>query len=194
VQTRFKKLFVTGLIIFVPLVITLYAFVLVFNLLDGVLAPTVERFFGAYVPGLGILAILLIIMGLGALAATAVGRRLVEVFERLLTKLPLVKAIYPIIKQASEAMLLREGASFQKVVLVEYPRKGLYTLGFVTSGGMKEAEERTGKKLLNVFIPTSPNPTSGMLIVVPEEDVISIDMTVEDAVGFIFSGGFFQKG
>ncbi len=192
-KTGLKKIFVTGLIVFMPLVVTLYILLFMFNFLDGILAPLVERIFGTRIPGLGLLTTLLIILGLGIFTTHTIGRRLVEYFEGIVVKLPIVKVIYPIIKHASTAMLIREDANFKKVVLVEYPRKGIYTIGFVTSAGIKEAEEKADKELVNVFIPTSPNPTSGMLIVVSEEETIPMELSIEDAMSFIVSGGFFRR-
>jgi len=125
----------------------------------------------------------------GALTRNFLGRRIIRVGEVLLERLPLVKRVYRALKQVSEAFLDQSKTTFGQVVAVEYPRKGIYTIGFITSEGRKSRSDRPGEKLINVFLPTSPNPTSGYVVILPEKDVTPLDMTAEDVIKLVISGG-----
>ncbi|MFH1773757.1 MAG: DUF502 domain-containing protein [Methanobacteriota archaeon] len=187
---KLRNYFLTGLVIFVPVVATIYIVWVAFNFLDGLLKPFVNVVLGKYVPGLSLLVTILFILLIGAFATIAIGRKLVGVFEKTLLRIPVVRGIYLIIKQASAAFLTPQESEFKKVVLVEFPRKGMYSLGFTTGVTVGEIQEKTAEKVINVFVPTSPNPTSGYFIMVPEESVIQLDMSVQDALKFVISGGF----
>jgi len=188
--SKLRNYFLTGLVIFVPIVATIYIVWVAFNFLDGLLRPLVEAAIGKHVPGLSLLITVLFILLIGAFATIAIGRKLVGVFEKNLLKIPVIRSIYLIIKQASAAFLVPQGSDFKKVVLVEFPRKGMYALGFTTGVTVGEIQEKTAEKVINVFVPTSPNPTSGFFIMLPEKSVIQLDMSVQDALKFVISGGF----
>ncbi|MDI6654505.1 MAG: DUF502 domain-containing protein [Candidatus Hydrothermarchaeota archaeon] len=187
---KLRNYFLTGLVIFVPVVVTIYIVWVAFNFLDGLLKPFVKVVLGKYVPGLSLLITILFILLIGAFATIAIGRKLVGVFEKTLLRIPIVRGIYLIIKQASAAFLVPQGTDFKRVVLVEFPRKGTYSLGFTTGVTVGEIQEKTVGKVINVFVPTSPNPTSGYFIMVPEESITPLDMSVQDALRFVISGGF----
>jgi uncharacterized membrane protein len=139
---------------------------------------------------MGWLVIVLLIFFLGLLGRFTLGSRIIEAIEAQLRKIPIIRTIYVGVKEATKAILVSETEKLKGVVLVEYPRNGIYTLGFTTGAIIEEAREKTGKKLINVFVPTSPNPTSGFVILIPEEDVIYLKLKVEDALKVIISGGF----
>lgn len=187
-----RRFFITGLVVFIPLVATIYILWLSFNFLDGLLRPFVKLIVGREIPGLGILVTLLLILIVGAFTTIAVGRKAVEIFEKYLLKIPVVKWIYSSIKQVSEVLLMQKTTGFKTVVLVQFPREGSYAIGLTSGATVPEIQDKTKEHLINVFIPTTPNPTSGFFIMVPEKDVIQLDLTVEEAFRLILSGGFTQ--
>lgn len=198
-KSDIKALFLTGLLIFVPLAVTLYVLVAGFQFLDGILRPFITALIGRagskfYIPGISLFVLLSLITLLGAFVKFAIGKRLVNSFENLLLKVPVVKGIYSTVKHASSAFISNKSSSFMGVVLVEYPRKGVYTIGLTTAIGVQEIQEKTKKRMINVFIPTSPNPTSGMLLMVPEDEVIKLDMSVDEGIKLVISGGFSNVG
>jgi len=186
--TRLRKYFIAGLVVLVPLIATLYILWFLFDFLDGILRPLVTRIFEYHIPGLSLAIMLLLVLLVGLVASHTIGKKWVELFERTLCKMPLVRVIYSSIKQASAALFMQK-KEFQRVVLIEYPRKGVYIIGFVTGVGAEEIQEKTSEHTLNIFVPTAPNPTSGFLVMVPEKDVVSLDMSIEDGLKMIVSGG-----
>lgn len=197
-KLHLKSLFLTGLLIFVPLAVTLYVLVAGFEFLDGILRPLMVALIGRaggkfYIPGISLLVLIILITLLGAFARITIGERLVRSFENLLLKVPLVKGIYSTVKHASSAFISNQ-TEFMGVVLVEYPRKGLFAIGLTTAVGVKEIQDKTTDTMINVFIHTSPNPTSGFLLMVPEREVIKLDMSVEDGLKLVISGGFSNVG
>ncbi len=194
-MTHFRRYLIAGLLVWVPLVITMLVIKFVVDLLDGtvLLLPAdwrPENLFGFHIPGLGVLLTLIILFTTGIVVANLVGRKLVSIGEQMLARIPLVRTIYHAVKQVMETILSDSGKSFRSVVLIEYPRKGIWTLGFLTGyPGAKELEERTGRSLSHVFVPTTPNPTSGFFLAIPSEDVITLDMSIDDGLRLIISGG-----
>jgi uncharacterized membrane protein len=148
-----------------------------------------ESLLGFRIPGLGIILTLALLLVTGFLAANLIGRRLVALWEWLLGQIPLVGTIYTGAKKVSETVFTDKGLAFRKVLLVEYPRRGLWSLAFMTSHKLGEVQAKTGKEVLCAFVPTTPNPTSGFLIMVPREDVVEMDMTVDEAISMIISLG-----
>jgi uncharacterized membrane protein len=205
VFARLRRLFLTGLVIILPLVITVWLLRILFNLVHGVSTPVVLRVldllrlplvddeaFATYLaPIIGLALTVLLILLVGALATNLFGRKFVEGFDRLMLRIPLIKGIYGAARQLLDALNSKSG-TFQRVVMVEYPRPGVYTIGFM-------ARERTTLRLAEgrrtmpgytlVFLPTTPNPTSGWMAAVPDADVIPLDMSVEDGIKTIVSGG-----
>jgi uncharacterized membrane protein len=184
-----KKIFTTGLITLLPLGITAYVFFLLFNFLDKLLGGIVESIFKISVPGIGFAAGIILIFLVGFIASNLIGRKIIALWDAFFQRIPLAKSIYSSAKQIIDAFTLQGKHAFQKVVLLEYPRKGLYVLGFVTGSSKGEVQEKTHEDVINVFVPTTPNPTSGMLILAPQKEVIEMDMTVEEGMKVIISGG-----
>lgn len=189
-----KRYLIAGLLVWVPLGITF----LVIRALVGVMDRTLlllppdwrpEALLGFPVPGLGIVLSILVVLVTGMVVANLLGRKLVEGWESLLNRIPLVRSIYSAVKQILETIFVAGGKSFRKVLMVEYPRRGLWTLAFQTGSGTEEVHDKAGHRLMTVFVPTTPNPTSGFIILVPEEDIIELDMSVEDGLKLIMSLG-----
>lgn len=185
---------ITGLIVVVPIALTGYILWLLISLMDGflnLLPPKLHP--NAYlpwrVPGLGVILTVVLIFVVGMITRSVLGKKLVALGEWVVGKIPWVRNIYQAAKQLSEAIFLPKSEGFRRVVLIEYPRRGIYSLGFVTGVTRGEIQERTEAHLINVFVPTTPNPTSGYYILVPEPDTMPLAMTVEDAFKLIISGG-----
>ncbi len=184
-----KKIFTTGVLTILPLAITIYVFYLVYNFLDILVGGMIKSLFNYHVPGIGFVSGLLLIMVIGFIASNIIGKRLIDYGDRVLQRLPLARGIYSSARQIIDAFTVQGQNAFQKVVLLEYPRKGLYVLGFVTGSSKGEIQEKTHGETINIFIPTTPNPTSGMLILAPRKEVIELQMTVEQGMKVIISGG-----
>lgn len=192
---KLKKYFLTGLLVVVPITMTLlvvrwlFRFInsLLITILPEVLRP--EVLYGIPVPGISLVATLLLILLVGILAANIFGRSLVTFSEELVDRIPFVKGIYTLFKQVADTVLKRDHGAFRKVVLIEYPRKGIWSVAFVTGKSSGEVQRVTAEDLVNVFVPTTPNPTSGFYVLVPEKDLIVLKMTVEEAFKLIISGG-----
>ncbi|MFO8191268.1 MAG: DUF502 domain-containing protein [Bacillota bacterium] len=189
---KLKTIFATGFLTILPLAVTVYVFYLIFSFLDNLLGNLIEAIFNFRLPGIGFAAGIILILIIGFIASNIIGRRLIGFSDSLLQRIPLAKSIYTSARQIIDAFTLQGKAAFQKVVLLEYPRRGLYALGFVTGSSKGEVQDKTHKETLNIFIPTTPNPTSGMLILAPRSEVIDLDMTVEEGMKVIISGGLFS--
>ena len=192
-----RRTFLAGLLILLPLFITYVLIAFLFNIFTGVGAPVVAGLFGllglnavAYplIPFVNLLLSLAVIFSLGLIGTNILGRRILTQFENLLLRLPLVRSIYSSVKQVVETFQ-GPGRSFQRVVLIEYPRKGVWTLGLVATERHDSLRLYPSDNVLTVFIPTTPKPTSGFLVIVAPEDVRDLDFTVEEAFKFIVSGG-----
>jgi uncharacterized membrane protein len=144
---------------------------------------------GFHIPGLGVILALIVLLLTGVLAANFVGRALVGGWESLLERIPFVRAVYSAAKKFSEIVFSDSSESFKKVLLIEYPRKGLYSLAFQTATDLGEVQARTGEDVVCCFVPTTPNPTSGLIIVVPKKDVKELDMEIDEALKMIISLG-----
>lgn len=187
--TAMRRYLITGTLVLLPVMVTIYLLVSTFTLIDGILGRLVELVVGHRVPGAGTVLTILFTFAIGVIAANMVGRRLIDFVERLLTRIPIVRPIYLSVKQIIDAISLTQKSSFSRVVMIEYPRKGLYSIGFLTSEGLGEVQHRTDEHVVCVFVPTTPNPTSGWFVLVPRNEVVPLDMTVEDAFKLIISGG-----
>ena len=189
-----KKYFVAGLLVWVPLIITFIIVRTIVSILDKTLLLLPhdyqpDKLLPIHIPGLGVLLAVLLVFVTGVIVANFLGRRLVARWEALLARIPLVRTLYAGTKQIMEAVLAADSQSFRKVLLIEYPRKGLWSVGFMTSDSLGEVQNKTAPKVISVFIPTTPNPTSGFVLMVPEEDVIELDMPIEDGLKMIVSMG-----
>jgi uncharacterized membrane protein len=183
-----RRWLIAGILIWLPLGATLLVIRFVVNLLDTslLLIPPAYR---PDIPGLGVLLSVLLVLGTGAIAANYVGNRLVVWTEALLARIPLVRTVYGGIKKLVETIFSDKSVSFRTPILVEYPRKGIWSVAFVTGSPIGEVQEKTADHVLTCFVPTTPNPTSGFIVLVPEKDVIRLDMSVEDAMRLVISLG-----
>ncbi len=188
-MNRLRKFFFTGIIVLLPLIITVYVLLVIFNLVDGLLAELIEKLVGFPLPGLGILLTVIFVLLVGLVATNVIGKRIIALFERVFTRIPMVKIIYGAVKQIIDAFSIQPRDAFRRVALVEYPRRGIYAIGFVTGEGTGEVQEKTAAQVSSIFIPTTPNPTSGMLLLVPQTEITYLDMSVEEGLKWIISGG-----
>jgi uncharacterized membrane protein len=193
-KLKLKTIFTTGLLTILPLAVTIYVFYLVFNFLDNLVGDMIKAVFNYRVPGIGFAAGILLIMLIGFIASNIIGSRLINFSDSIMQRLPLAKGIYSSSKQIIDAFTLQGKNAFQKVVLIEYPRKGLFVLGFVTGNSRGEIQTKTQEETLNIFVPTTPNPTSGMLILAPRHEVTELAMTVDQGMKVIISGGLYSPG
>ena len=197
IGARLRNYFLTGLIIVGPVGITLYVFWWFVNLVDGWVKPWVplvylpETYLPFTVPGVGLIFSIAVLMAVGALTANLFGRTLVSYGEMMLGRMPVVRGVYRALKQIFETVLSQSNNSFQQVGLVEYPRRGIYAIVFVSTPASGEIDDKIlkGELVLSVFLPTTPNPTSGYLLFVPEKDVIILDMSVEEGAKLVISAG-----
>ncbi|MBU2498844.1 MAG: DUF502 domain-containing protein [Proteobacteria bacterium] len=148
-----------------------------------------ETYLNVRIPGLGLILALILILIVGFLARNIVGSKIVHWTDRIVNRIPLARIIYVAIKQLLQGVFLPQTRAFRRVVMVEFPRQGVYSIGFLTGVSKGEVQNKTAKKVVNVFVPTTPNPTSGFFIMVPEDEVIPLSMSVEDAFKLIISGG-----
>ncbi len=178
-----------GLLIVVPTAVCLWVLWAIFTWLDNILRPVFRRL-GLDLPGLGLISLLFLILALGIVAGNVFGKQLIVMWERLLRRIPLINKVYVATYQISQAFLGRADRKlFSEVVLVEFPKKGCYAIGFMTAPVSGEISERVPLNLCSVFVPTTPNPTSGFLILEPKERILTLDMSVEDAIKFVISAG-----
>ena len=189
-----RKYIIAGLLVWMPLGITFLVIRAIVGLLDRTLLLLPEPYqpdnlLGMHIPGLGVLLAAILVLTTGMIVANFLGKRLVVSWEHFLARIPLVRSLYAAIKQIMEAVLSTDAQSFRKVLLLEYPRKGVWSLAFLTSDNLGEVQAKTSSEVISVFIPTTPNPTSGFIIMVPKDDVIELDMAVEDGLKMIISLG-----
>ena len=187
-----RATFLAGLLVVVPLAVTIYVLFVLVGILESaiLLVPPPwrpENMFGVRIPGLGVLLALSMVMALGLLTRTLAGRAIVRTYERVLSRVPVLSSVYAGVKELLEMLLSRNQAAFQAVVLAEWPRKGLYSVGFLTGDAFLEVEGET--KLVNVFLPTTPNPTTGYFFMLPEDRLIHTDLTVEQGFKLLMSAG-----
>lgn len=193
-MSRLRKYLFAGLIIWLPLGVTVLVIRLLVNAMDQVLVVLPEAYhpdqlLGFHIPGLGLVLSIVVVLGTGMIAANLFGRRLVSAWEALLSRIPLVRTVYTGVKQVAETVFSERGSSFRKVLLVEYPRAGMWTIAFHTGSYVGEVQRRTRREVVNIFVPTTPNPTSGFFLMVPREEVIELDMSVDEGIRMIMSMG-----
>ncbi len=191
---RLRRYLVAGLLIWAPLAVTFLLLRLAVNVMDKTLAVIPapyrpEELLGFHIPGLGVILTFLVLFITGMLAANFVGRYVVGGWESLMDRIPVVRSIYSAAKNFAEIVFSDTSDSFKKVLLIEYPRKGLYSLAFQTSSDLGEVQARTGEDVVCCFVPTTPNPTSGIVVMIPRRDVKVLDMDVDEALKMIISLG-----
>ncbi|HWS73963.1 MAG TPA: DUF502 domain-containing protein [Quisquiliibacterium sp.] len=189
-----RSYFVAGLLLLVPLVITLWVLNLIVSTMDqslqllpAQLQP--EALFGRHVPGLGVILTLLIIFGTGLLVRNFIGEALVRVWEAVLARIPIVRSIYSSVKQVSDTVLSPNGQAFRKALLVQYPRAGVWTIAFQTGSPADEVRACIPGEMVSVYVPTTPNPTSGFFLMIPRDEVVELKMSVDEALKYVVSMG-----
>ncbi len=189
--------FLTGIVVIAPVGLTIWLIWTVIGWIDGFVLPLVphnlrpEQYIGINLRGVGLIFFLVFTVFVGWVAKGLIGRSLIRTAEGLVDRMPVVRSIYSGIKQISETVFAQADRSFEKACLIQYPRKGIWAIGFISTVARGEVSDRaeTGGRLMSVFVPTTPNPTSGFLLFFPEEDVIELDMSVEDAAKLVISAG-----
>jgi uncharacterized membrane protein len=180
-----RNVFLAGIIAAIPLVITYLVFRWLFEALDGIFQPVIIFFIGHALPGVGLVAVLLLLYIVGLITTNAVGRRLIRGTESIICRLPIIQYVYSAAKQVVNAVRSLKEVPFKKVVIVEFPKAGMYSLGFVTG----QPIDFKGQKKIPLFIPHTPNPMTGFLVLLSAEDILDTDLTIEDAMRMVLSGG-----
>lgn len=192
---RLRAYFFAGVLVTAPIGITLYLTWLIIDFVDGQVTPLIparynpETYLPFGVPGLGVVVAVVFLTLVGSLTAGLVGRWVVRLTDRMMQRMPVVRNVHSALKQILETVLAQQSNAFRKVVLVEYPRRGMWALGFLTGETVGEVQHLTEDDVLNVFLPTTPNPTSGFLLFVPRDEVFVLSMTVEEGIKMVVSGG-----
>ena len=194
-MTKIRSWFLTGILVMTPLILTIYVAWAFITFVDNLVVPLVpfnyrpSYYLPFSIPGLGLIIVFIFTTFVGLLATGLFGRTLIRIWENILNRMPVVRSVYSAIKQILETVMATQSDAFRQAVLVQYPRKDIWAIGFVTGSTKGEVGKRVDKKMVNVFMPTTPNPTSGFLLFFPEEDLIFLNMTVEDALKLVVSGG-----
>ncbi|MEP6960274.1 MAG: DUF502 domain-containing protein [Nitrospirota bacterium] len=189
-KTSLKRYFLTGLLVIIPIWGTVLILKTLFVTLDGILGDLLVQLVPShYVPGLGILALIVLVFTAGLFATNFMGRQIVKWWEELLNRVPLVRGIYSTLKSMMDILSISDQVSYNRVVLIQFPKNGHYCFAFVTGVTRGEMQDLAQEPLIHVYVPTSPNPTSGYFLLVPEHEVMSVDMSVEEAMKLIVSGG-----
>lgn len=200
IASFFRRRITAGLVYLIPFVLTIWLAIELFLFADGILGPYVNHLLVDYglvgepVPAAGLLLLLVVLFSVGFFATSKIGRQITYPFERLLLSIPVIKSVYGGSKQILQAFTLGQGGAFQRVCLIEYPRREMFALGFVTGQIIEPIQTPEGiySHIYTVFVPTTPNPTSGFLILSPAEQTFLLDMSVEDGIKIILSGGVVQ--
>ena len=197
--SRVRNYFLTGIIVTAPIAITFAVAMWVINWIDSKVVPLIpipynpqvllQNYTGLHIPGIGLVVVLIGLTIIGFLAAGLLGRFIVRMGENLLNRMPIIRSIYGALKQIFETVLRSSSRSFREVALIEYPRRGIWAIGFITTKTTGEVRSEIKEDVVNVFLPTTPNPTSGFLLFVPREVLIILDMGVEEAIKMIVSAG-----
>lgn len=192
---RLRTYFLAGVLVTAPIGITVYLSWLFISFVDSRVTPFIpdaynpETYLRFSVPGLGLVVVFVFLTLVGALTAGLLGRSLVHLSERILARMPVIRSVYGATKQIIETVLAQKSNAFRQVVLFEYPRRGIWVIGFVSGTTQGEVQELTEDEMVNVFVPTTPNPTSGFLLFIPRRDLIVMEMTVEEGIKLVVSGG-----
>lgn len=199
ISKSLRSYLLTGLVVWLPILVTFVVLRFIVEILDRTIALLPQAYqpqqlFGVNLPGLGVIISLLLLLGTGILATNYFGQRIMGWGEAVLTRIPLVRSIYNASKQVSQAIFATNSQAFRKVLLIEYPRKGLWTIAFLTGTAHQEVNTHIGEEMLSLFVPTTPNPTSGFFMMIAKEDAIELSMTIEEALKLIISLGVMHSG
>jgi len=194
VRASLRRYFLTGLLVITPIWGTILILKTLFVSVDSILGTALANLVlpHYYFPGLGILTLLLLIFSTGVFATNFLGKRLVVRWEEFLDRVPIVRGIYATLKSMMDILSFKQRGKYNKVVMIQFPKNGHYCLSFVTGETRREIQSLAPEPLVHVFVPTSPNPTSGYFLLVPESEIIPVDMGVEEAMKLIVSGGFYS--
>jgi uncharacterized membrane protein len=190
---QIRRYFVAGLLTILPLALSVYILFVLFRLVDGILGRYLNVYLkgllGFYIPGLGLILFVTIIFLSGVLSIHFFGAGLHLFLGRALARFPLLSSIYPSVKKIFEFVFSDNRLGFKKAVLIQYPSKGIWSIGFIANDGYSEAEAKLGRKLLNVYVPSSPNPTTGYFFLIPKDEAILLDIGIKEAMKLVMSGG-----
>ena len=195
VSQRLRAYLFAGILVTAPIFITFYLAYILVTFVDSKITPLIpakynpETYLPFALPGLGLVVLVLAMMLVGAITASFFGRLWVRISERLLNQMPVIRSVYSAVKQILETVLAQQSNAFREAVLIEYPRRGLWAIGFLTGQTKGEVQNLTEEDCINVFLPTTPNPTSGFLLFVPKKDIVHLSMSVEEAIKMVISGG-----
>jgi uncharacterized membrane protein len=184
-----KAYFITGILVLLPLALTFWILKALLQSMERLIGDPLQQYLHIYIPGIGIILLICLILLVGIFARNFIGKKLGQLGEKILSKIPLVRNIYSSIKQLIYTIFAQGKSNFRGVVLVEYPRRGAYSIGFITGETRGEVQQITNGTMVNVFIPTTPNPTSGFFILFPETEIKLLHMTVEEGLKMIISAG-----
>ena len=192
---RLRAYFFAGVLVTAPIGITLYLAWLIIDFIDSQITPLIpvrynpETYLPFSIPGLGLIVAVVVLTFIGAFAAGLIGRWMVSLSEQMMARMPVVRNVHSALKQILETVLAQQSNAFRQVVLIEYPRRGIWAIGFITGDTVGEVQNRTEDETVNVFLPTTPNPTSGFLLFLPREECHVLSMTVEEGIKMVVSGG-----
>ncbi|PIQ42663.1 MAG: hypothetical protein COV52_02580 [Gammaproteobacteria bacterium CG11_big_fil_rev_8_21_14_0_20_46_22] len=194
---KVRKYMLTGLVVWLPLAVTLYIIIFIVSLMDKSVkllphAFQPQQIFGFHIPGLGLILTLLVLFFTGMFVTNFFGQKLFSIWEKMVGRIPLVRSIYMGVKQIVEALVEPSGKAFRKVYLIEYPRKGTWSIAFQTGVAASEITKAVHQNTLTLFVPTTPNPTSGFLLMVPADEAKELDMSVDQALKMVISLGVVQ--
>jgi uncharacterized membrane protein len=191
---RLRRYLIAGVLFWLPVLATVWVLTFIIELMDRTLlllpaAAQPESLLGVEIPGLGILFAFIVLLLTGLAVTNLIGRQVMTWWEDLMQRIPLVRSIYGGVRSFTDTVLNKQGSSFRQVVMVEYPRKEMWSIGFITSDNIHAASEKTGETQVCVYVPTTPNPTSGLIVLVPRRDIVELDMSVDAAMRLIVTLG-----
>lgn len=192
---RLRNYFIAGILVTAPIGLTIYLVWLIVGVVDGWVTPLIpprynpNTYLPFGIPGIGLVVAIVGLILIGALTSNLLGRLFLRTSDRILARVPVVRGLYSAIKQLTETIFGKQSAAFRQVVLIEYPRRGIWGLAFITGVTEGEVQELTDTEVVNIFVPTTPNPTSGFLLFIPKRDVVVLNMTVEEGIKMVISGG-----
>ena len=193
--TKIRGYFLTGIVVTAPVGLTFYVAILFINFIDSKVRNLIpekyhyDNLLPIEIPGIGLIFVFLLLTFIGFVTAGLIGRFVIKLGERIISRLPIIRSVYGALKQIFESVLASSSKSFREVVLVEYPRKGIWAIGFITGDTKGEVQNITKDEMVNVFLPTTPNPTSGFLLFIPSKDLTVLEMNVEEGIKMVISGG-----
>jgi len=192
---RLRAYFIAGILVTAPVAITIYLAWIFIEFVDDQVTPLIpakynpETYLPFATPGLGLVVVIIVLTIIGAMTAGLAGRFVLRTGERILARMPVIRSIYSALKQIFETVLAQQSTAFREAVLVEYPRRGIWAIAFITGVTEGEVQNITEEECINIFLPTTPNPTSGFLLFVPKKELVHLDMSVEEAIKMVISGG-----